>query len=94
MTNLSKFVRPRLAASTLLAAGLVCLATPTFAAEKDSNTATQASASLAATAERPAAAEKKYCFAGVSTGSILQRKECRTKADWASQGVDVEKYVK
>jgi hypothetical protein len=39
---------------------------------------------------RPAAPEKTYCTSGTITGSRVTKQECKTKAQWAKEGVDIE----
>jgi hypothetical protein len=60
-------------------------------------------ASAAAAAQPNAAAKKpatpdtavKYCIETEPfTGSKLTKTECKTKAEWAKQGVDVDQLVK
>jgi hypothetical protein len=37
----------------------------------------------------------KYCIeVAASTGSRINKMECRTKTDWASLGVDVDEVIK
>lgn len=72
----------------LVALGMVLIAAPATAAGADGK---ENAASKSATA----AQEKKYCIAYDNiVGSRVARQECRTKADWARQGVDVEKLLK
>jgi hypothetical protein len=85
MYSVSKFARP---ASALIAVSLACLAVPAFAAEADGKTATQASAAMAASASAP---EKRYCVIEAQTDSRVPLKTCRTKAEWAADGIDVSK---
>lgn len=49
----------------------------------------------AASAPAPARAEqRRYCVVDQITGSRLARKQCQTRADWARDGVDVDKLTK
>ena len=42
-----------------------------------------------------AAAEQKYCIEYEKmTGSRVSRQECRTKKEWAEEGVDVDELLK
>ena len=55
-----------------------------------------ATASSAANAARPYQAPAvKYCFDYfLETGTRISRSECRTKAEWANVGVDVDEVLK
>ena len=41
-----------------------------------------------------AAQETKYCVKETDTGTHLESKECRTKAEWAQEGIDIEQFAK
>jgi hypothetical protein len=45
--------------------------------------------------DKASASEQKYCLSyEKATGSRLDRQECRTKRNWAKDGVDVDKMIK
>lgn len=80
----------KLAALTLAASATFLMASPSSAEENGS--ATNAAAAAAAQAsKKPAAETRKYCvMLEAVTGSRVSRKSCRTKAEWAAEGVDVD----
>jgi hypothetical protein len=41
-----------------------------------------------------ASKNKKYCLKETDTGTRLASKDCRTKAEWAREGIDIEEFVK
>lgn len=41
-----------------------------------------------------AAKETKYCTKEANTGTRMETKDCRTKAEWARDGVNIEDFVK
>ena len=55
---------------------------------------TTSKAELKAPAAAVAQKEKKYCVQETDTGTRLNSKECRTKAEWAREGVNIEEFVK
>jgi hypothetical protein len=55
---------------------------------------TTTKAELKAPAAAVAQKEKKYCIQETDTGTRLNSKECRTKAEWAREGVNIEEFVK
>lgn len=59
------------------------------ASSVSSGGAGQASAG-SASQTRPAAPEKIYCTSGTITGSRVVKKECKTKAQWAKDGVSID----
>ena len=77
-----------IAAGTALLAGL---SAPAFAAPGDKE---HRQGSASERTGNGASAEKKICLsntvsgADTVTGSILQKKKCRTKAEWIAQGVE------
>jgi hypothetical protein len=77
-----------LAASTLIAAGLACVAAPASAEEQNASAATVA-ATASAAASATSADNKKYCIVESLTGSRMPKKLCRTKAEWQREGVDI-----
>ena len=52
--------------------------------------AAAAHSSGSTTQARPAAPEETYCTSGTITGSRVVKQECKTKAEWAKDGVDIE----
>ena len=77
--------------TTLLAAGLVLSSTVAFAASKN-DSQKQAEQSKMAMTSTPTS-EPKYCIdqsPDEATGSRIYTHECRTKAEWAKRGVDVD----
>jgi len=78
---------------TLLAAGLVVSSTSAFAATKTN----QDKQPAAATTAPATSADHKYCIESntdEATGSRIYTRECRTKAEWAKRGVDVDEMAK
>jgi hypothetical protein len=51
--------------------------------------APHASRSVGTTQAKPAAPEKTYCTSGTISGSRIVKQECKTKAEWAKEGVDI-----
>lgn len=47
-----------------------------------------------AAASADAAKEKKYCLKEALTGSRMTSQECKTKAEWAREGVDISEFTK
>ena len=46
-------------------------------------------------ADKTSASETKYCLSyDKMTGSRMSKQECRTKRNWAKDGVDVDKMLK
>ena len=76
-----------------LAAALVLSSAPSLAATDTSHSTSAAAA--AATHSTPAP-DRKYCIAPdeTTTGTRLRTPECRTKADWARRGVDIDELKK
>jgi hypothetical protein len=80
---------------TLLAVGLVLSSVSAFAATKTNNQNKQPAASTAAPAM--SSADHKYCIESgddEATGSRIYTRECRTKAEWAKRGVDIDQMSK
>ena len=51
--------------------------------------------SASAVAAAPAKDQTKYCLqVEASTGSRISKTECRTKAEWAELGVDIDETVR
>lgn len=81
----------RIGTSTLaaLAAGaLLALAVPASATTKTPTPAPSASPAGTATTEDAKRHEQRYCVEGITTGTILPRKTCHTRAEWLKEGVD------
>lgn len=78
----------------VLVAALVLSSVPTFAATHTNGAANSPTTKPAADAS--ASADRKYCITpdASQTGSRLYTRECRTKADWAKRGVEVEETDK
>jgi hypothetical protein len=80
----------------IAAVGLVLCTTPAMAAPSGSDTAVGNSASAAAEPQSgnlrtKSATPKKYCADVVpDTGSRMAKRHCRTKAEWAEDGIDIE----
>ena len=76
-----------------MAAGLAASppVTTNMAANTVSGTGAAAENSARAPAPKASAAvpEKVYCTSGTITGSRVVKTECKTKAQWAKDGVDV-----
>jgi UrcA family protein len=71
---------------------LALLSAPAFAATDKSN-ANQPSNKPADLASPP---DHKYCLVsdGTTTDTRIHTRECRTKADWARRGVDIDELIK
>jgi hypothetical protein len=52
------------------------------------NSPAKAPAPRAAPAAKPAP-EKTYCTSGTISGSRIVKQECKTKSEWAREGVDI-----
>jgi hypothetical protein len=72
----------------IIALGMVAIAASPAAA------GTTTKAELKAPAAAAAKEEKKYCIQETDTGTRLNSKECRTKAEWAREGINIEEFVK
>lgn len=71
----------------IVAVGMALIAVPASAAE---NSATAAKGDKSASVD-----QKKYCLSYDSVvGSRVRASECKTKAEWARQRVDVDKMLK
>ena len=51
--------------------------------------APHASRPVGSTQAKPATSEKTYCTSGTISGSRIVKQECKTKSEWAKEGVDV-----
>jgi hypothetical protein len=71
---------------------LALLSAPAFAAT-DKNNANQPSSKPADSASSP---DHKYCLVsdGTTTDTRIYTRECRTKAEWAKRGVDIDELTK
>lgn len=76
--------------STFMAIALVGTPAPT-AAVNDAAATTTTATTVATAPAAPRAAEKRYCIVETPTGSRMQRKTCKTRADWASTGVTIDR---
>ena len=65
---------------------LVASASPALASNAGSNQAKAAQAN--------GGKERQYCLKEANTGTRLASKDCRTKAEWAKDGVDIEAVAK
>lgn len=92
MTEISTSFRRALA--TAATGALIAFAAPSFAADSPE----PAKGDNASEPQgRNSSAEKKICLsntvsgAATVTGSILQKRQCKTKAQWIAQGVQFER---
>jgi hypothetical protein len=66
-------------------AAITLIAAPAFAKGNE----------VAPKTDKTSASEQKYCLSyDKTTGSRLNRQECRTKRNWAKDGIDVDKMLK
>lgn len=79
--------------SLVTAFGAVLVASGPAAAGTNSKGADKVNASEQTGASK-AAQETKYCIKETDTGTHLESKECRTKAEWAKEGIDIEQFAK
>lgn len=80
MLDHSPLIRPAI----LAACGAMLMAATAPVAASDNNGTKSATAPESSTTT--AQSEKKYCVSFMITGSLLPRRECRTRADWEAQG--------
>jgi len=78
-----------IALSTMLVAAAPAAAGTTKAEKVNASEQTGAAPTAAKDAK-----EKKYCIKETDTGTHLESKECRTKAEWAREGIDIEEFIK
>jgi len=78
--------------SLAIAFGMVLVASAPAAAGTNSK-AEKVNASEQSGASK-AEKETKYCIKETDTGTHLESKECRTKAEWAQEGIDIEQFAK
>ena len=73
-------------------AALALLSAPAFAATDKTNANQPSSKS----ADSPSSLDHKYCLVsdGTATDTRIHTRECRTKADWAKRGVDIDELTK
>lgn len=89
-----------MANKAIFLATAMILATPAFAAPAPTQTADASAASgssggSSATAKAAQPDLKKYCVeVEAGTGSRLNMTECKTRAQWAKEGVDVDQLKK
>ena len=65
-------------------------ATTQIAANNAVNAGAPHSSAAPQSQAKPAAPEKTYCTSGTITGSRVTKRECKTKAHWARDGVDID----
>lgn len=71
---------------------LVAAATPAAATNKPKTEVTEQgnSAAAATNTDTPKPAkQRRYCIVNTVTGSMLPIKVCKTRAEWADEGVDI-----
>ena len=80
--------------SLVIAFGAVLVASAPAAAGTNAKAEKVNAAEPTGTSKAAQASEKKYCIKERDTGSHLESKECRTKAEWAQEGIDIEQFAK
>ena len=88
---MTKFLK--IAAFAVPACAMLSLTQPAGAADNSTNAATTAAASAASvtSAQAKAPRSKTVCINMVpDTGTRMARRMCKTKAEWADQGVDLD----
>ena len=65
------------------------LATPAFAADPRPAPSPAEPAAAAAPADTAPARAKRYCFVEAPTGTRIERKVCKTRAEWRAIGQDI-----
>lgn len=79
-----------IAALGLAAFGTAAMASPDSVGGTAGNSASAAAGVSAAAAAPKAAQPKKYCANVIpDTGSRMSKRHCKTKAEWAEEGVDI-----
>jgi hypothetical protein len=75
-----------------LLAALALLNAPAFAATDRSHANPPSSKS----ADSTSSPDHQYCLVsdGTATETRIQTRECRTKAEWAKRGVDIDELIK
>lgn len=77
---------------TILISAAALVAVPVFAQTTGDAASAGGATVAAASAAVPAVADaRRYCVLQDTTGSRLTRKVCKTRAQWADIGVDVDK---
>jgi hypothetical protein len=85
---MGKFMK--IAAFGLPACAMLALAQPANAAEEPAGSAVKAAQASGGKAKAKAAGPKRHCLKVVlDTGTRIVREECRTRAEWAEQGVEL-----
>jgi hypothetical protein len=88
------FTKSALALATVLSLGVSSVAAQ---AQTPGSSASHEKAASAGreggSSARQAAPETKYCFMSEVTGSRITRKECRTKKEWQSIGVEIPSQI-
>ena len=81
----------KIAAFAVPACAMLALAQPATAADGVTSAATAtATAGSAASGEAKPSGAKKYCINVIpDTGSRMARRTCKTKAEWADEGLDL-----
>ena len=72
----------------IMLSSLLVAAAPASATSSNGND--QAKAAPSADAGK----ERKYCLKEALTGSRMSSEECKTKAEWTREGVDISEFVK
>jgi hypothetical protein len=93
MTNDKLSIRIRaLVAVSALGVVLAGASVPASAADRVDRAASAESAALpsAGSAKAKRGANTKYCFTSGVTGSRIEKQVCKTRAEWAREGVDVD----
>jgi hypothetical protein len=81
---------PKIAAFAVPACALLALAQPAIAA--DDKPAVAVSGAPAASVQAKASETRKVCINVIpDTASRVSRRTCKTKADWAEEGLDLER---
>ncbi len=77
----------------VLAVSMGLAASPPSATQVAANNAVdvgpRSSAPASQPQAKPATQEKTYCTSGTISGSRIVKQECKTKAQWAKEGVDI-----
>ena len=80
----------KMSALGLSAFGLLGLAQPALAGEEAARSASASTAGTSEAAPAKRAESKKYCVnTYMDTGSRLGRAQCKTKKEWAAEGVEI-----
>lgn len=79
--------------TSLMTAALLVSAGPALAAGKTAPPKPAAPAKTVAAAAS-ASPDVKYCVEGDVTGTRIRSQECKTKEQWAKEGVDIDQALK